>query len=97
VRAGPFVPQCPWGANLCNAAPEFAVSTLGSLLLSSLVEVTEIKVLASGALTSALNELAPQYERTTGYEVLKGNPVDEVHVAPSPTAYDSTFMPMKSA
>jgi molybdate transport system substrate-binding protein len=42
------------------------ISIFGNLLLSSAVEAAEIKVLASVALTAALNELAPQYERTTG-------------------------------
>jgi molybdate transport system substrate-binding protein len=48
------------------------ISTLGGLLLSSLVEAAEIKVLASVALTAALNELAPQYERTTGNKLSLG-------------------------
>lgn len=43
-----------------------AFRLLGGLLLSSLVQAAEVKVLASVALTAALNELAPQYERTTG-------------------------------
>jgi molybdate transport system substrate-binding protein len=48
------------------------ISTVGGLLLSSLVQAAEIKVLASVALTAALNELAPQYERTTGNKLSLG-------------------------
>ena len=55
-----------------SLAAAIGVSTLGGLLLSSLVEAAEIKVLASVALTSALNELAPQYERTTGNKLSLG-------------------------
>jgi hypothetical protein len=66
-------------------------------LRAAVPSACERKTSASSRCSSEGEELAPQYERTTGYEVLKGNPVDEVHVAPSPTAYDSTFMPMKSA
>jgi molybdate transport system substrate-binding protein len=53
-------------------AAGIGISTLGGLLLSSLVEAAEIKVLASVALTAALNELAPQYERTTGNKLSFG-------------------------
>jgi molybdate transport system substrate-binding protein len=53
-------------------AAGIGISTLGGLLLSSLVEAAEIKVLASVALTAALNELAPQYERTTGNKLSLG-------------------------
>jgi molybdate transport system substrate-binding protein len=42
------------------------------LLLSSLAQAAEIRVLASVALTAALNELAPQYERTTGNKLSLG-------------------------
>ena len=55
-----------------SLAVGIGVSTLGSLLLSSLVQAAEIKVLASVALTAALNELAPQYERTTGNKLSLG-------------------------
>ena len=55
-----------------SLAAAIGISTLGGLLLSSLVEAAEIKVLASVALTSALNELAPQYERTTGNKLSLG-------------------------
>jgi molybdate transport system substrate-binding protein len=55
-----------------SLAAGIGVSTLGSLLLSTLVEAAEIKVLASVALTAALNELAPQYERTTGNKLSLG-------------------------
>ena len=48
------------------------ISTVGGLLLSTLVQGAEIKVLASVALTAALNELAPQYERTTGNKLSLG-------------------------
>jgi hypothetical protein len=41
-------------------------------LLASAAEAAEIKVLASVALTSALNELAPQFERTTGNKLALG-------------------------
>ena len=50
------------------------ISTVGGLLLSSLVQAAEIKVLASVALTAALNELAPQYERTTEQAVTRLQP-----------------------
>jgi molybdate transport system substrate-binding protein len=48
------------------------ISTLGGLMLSSLVQAAEVKVLASVALTAALNELAPQYERATGNKLSLG-------------------------
>jgi molybdate transport system substrate-binding protein len=48
------------------------ISSIGSLLLSSLVQAAEIRVFASVALTAALNELAPQYERTTGNKLSLG-------------------------
>jgi molybdate transport system substrate-binding protein len=53
-----------------------AIAAIGGLLSSSIisevVEAAEIKVLASVALTSALNELAPQIERTTGNKLAIG-------------------------
>jgi molybdate transport system substrate-binding protein len=55
-----------------SLAVGIGISTLVSLLLSSLVQAAEIKVLASVALTAALNELAPQYERTTGNKLSLG-------------------------
>jgi molybdate transport system substrate-binding protein len=55
-----------------SLAAGIGISTVGGLLLSSLVEAAEIKVLASVALTAALNELAPQYERTTGNKLTLG-------------------------
>jgi molybdate transport system substrate-binding protein len=48
------------------------ISTAGGLLLSSLVQAAEIKVLASVGLKAALSELAPQYERTTGNKLSLG-------------------------
>jgi molybdate transport system substrate-binding protein len=53
-------------------AAGIGISTVGGLLLSSLAQAAEIKVLASVALTAALNELAPQYERTTGNKLMLG-------------------------
>ena len=51
----------------------FATAVAAGLLFSvagmmdgAVAEATEIKVLASVALTSALDELAPQFERATG-------------------------------
>jgi molybdate transport system substrate-binding protein len=55
-----------------SLAAGVGISTVGGLLLSSLVQAAEIKVLASVALTAALNELAPQYERTTGNKLSLG-------------------------
>jgi molybdate transport system substrate-binding protein len=53
-------------------AAGIGILTFGGLLHSSLVEAAEIKVLASVALTAALNELAPQYERATGNKLSLG-------------------------
>jgi len=54
-------------------APGFATAMAAGLLFSSIVAIesaasapAEVSVLASVALTSALDELAPQYERATG-------------------------------
>ena len=55
-----------------SLAVGIGVSTLGSFLLSSPVQAAEIKVLASVALIAALNELVPQYERTTGNKLSLG-------------------------
>jgi hypothetical protein len=55
-----------------SLAVAIGISAIGSLPLSSLVQAAEIKVLASVALTAALNELAPQYERTTGNKLSLG-------------------------
>ena len=55
-----------------SLAAGVGISTVGGLLLSSLVQAAEINVLASVALTAALNELAPQYERTTGNKLSLG-------------------------
>ena len=56
-----------------------AMAAMGGLLISPIaaIEATvanaaEVKVLASVALTSALNELAPQFERTTGNKLTFG-------------------------
>jgi molybdate transport system substrate-binding protein len=52
------------------------IAAIGGLLFSSafgaVAEGAEIKVLASVALTSALNELAPQFERSTGNKLSFG-------------------------
>jgi molybdate transport system substrate-binding protein len=55
-----------------SSAASIGISALSGLLLSSMAEAAEIKVLASVALTAALNELAPQYERTTGNKLSLG-------------------------
>ena len=54
-------------------ATRLAMAVAGGLLFSSIAvtegtvaDAAEIKVLTSVALTSALDELAPQYERATG-------------------------------
>ncbi|MBV9970797.1 MAG: substrate-binding domain-containing protein [Xanthobacteraceae bacterium] len=49
-----------------------AILSFTALLFSSLAQAAEIKVLASVALTAALNELAPQYERATGNKLSLG-------------------------
>ena len=56
-----------------------AMAAMGGLLISPIAAITgtvanaaEVKVLASVALTSALNELAPQFERTTGNKLTFG-------------------------
>jgi molybdate transport system substrate-binding protein len=53
--------------------PKLAMATAAAMLFASIAtigtavaEPAEVKVLASVALTSALDELAPQYERATG-------------------------------
>ncbi|HEY2527603.1 MAG TPA: extracellular solute-binding protein [Xanthobacteraceae bacterium] len=57
-------------------AKRFVTIVAGGLLLSSIAvtetpvaDAAEIKVLTSVALTSALNELAPKFEQTTGYNL----------------------------
>src|SRR5471030_861334 len=60
-------------------APGFATAMAAGLLFSSLAAIesaaaapAEVNVLASVALTSALDELAPQYERATGNKLKIG-------------------------
>jgi molybdate transport system substrate-binding protein len=59
-----------------SIAAGFGIAAMSGLLLSSIsgtvLEAAEMKVLASVALTSALNELAPQFERTTGNKLSLG-------------------------
>jgi molybdate transport system substrate-binding protein len=47
-----------------------AASMLGlALVLSSMAEAAELKVLAGGSMTGPLNELAPQFERASGHKL----------------------------
>ena len=55
-----------------SRAASAAILSFTTLLFSSLAQAAEIKVLASVALTAALNELAPQYERATGNKLSLG-------------------------
>ena len=57
-------------------ARRFAIAVAGGLLFCSIAaiegtaaETAEVKVLTSVALTSALDELAPQFERATGHKL----------------------------
>lgn len=47
----------------------FIVTAMASLLLTSIVQAAEIKLLASSALKDAYLELIPQFERATGHKV----------------------------
>ena len=59
-----------------TAAPRLLMAIAAGLLLAAthaaVAEAAEIKVLTSVALTSALDELAPQFERTTGNKLSIG-------------------------
>jgi molybdate transport system substrate-binding protein len=48
-----------------------AASMLGlALVLSSMAEAAELKVLAGGSMTGPLNELGPQFERASGHRLV---------------------------
>jgi molybdate transport system substrate-binding protein len=51
----------------------FAASTLGLVLVMSPIaklEAAELKVIAGGSMTGSLNELGPQFERTSGHKLV---------------------------
>lgn len=53
-----------------KSLPTAAASMLGlALVLSPMAEAAELKILAGGSMTGALNELAPPFERATGHKL----------------------------
>lgn len=55
--------------SLTLVAP-FAGTVLGASLMAAAVSAAEIKLISSPAASSALKEVAPQFERATGHKVL---------------------------
>jgi molybdate transport system substrate-binding protein len=51
--------------------PTVAASILGgALVTSAITEAAELKILAGGSMTGSLNELGPEFERSTGHKLV---------------------------
>lgn len=72
--------------------PTFSVIALG-LLISPMARSAELQVLAGGAMTVPLRELATEFERTAGHKLLFGTTPELINLATSGDAFDLGVIP----
>ncbi len=74
-----------------------AISILGlALMLSSMTEAAELKVLAGGSMTGPLNQLGPEFERASGHKLVIhfDSTPNLIKLATSGTPFDLGVVPV---